>query len=111
MTPSPSPASSLLASAAVLALLGVALVVLSYLLACAVWPYRLCRRCHGTSRLVTRRGRARYCPRCRGTGLRLRLGRRVYNRVARFRHARRADRLRAFDQDRWGGGDRWNGNY
>jgi DnaJ-class molecular chaperone len=52
-----------------------------YAITCAVMPWGQCHKCHGDKRIPTRsgRGRARKCPRCRGTGIRLRLGRRVFN--------------------------------
>jgi hypothetical protein len=51
-----------------------------YLLVCVVFPFRACRRCHGTG---TRPnpflgGGYRQCRTCRGTGRRVRLGRRIY---------------------------------
>jgi hypothetical protein len=58
------------------------LVTIGYALTCAVWPFAACRRCHGTGRLRSPLGRAyRLCPRCNRTGLRLRIGRRIYNHV------------------------------
>lgn len=81
--------------ATIAAAIAAAVVLLGYAVVCAVWPYGICRRCHGASRLVTRRGRTvRRCRRCRGSGLRLRLGRRLYNHVSRFRHARANERRR-----------------
>lgn len=75
---------------------------LGYAAVCTLWPYGICRRCYGASRMVTRRGRAvRHCRRCRGTGLRLRVGRRLWNRWSRFRHARREAQRRADVIDRW----------
>lgn len=44
------------------------------------WPYVACRKCSGASKLRSPSGKAwRICTRCRGTGRRLRLGRRVLN--------------------------------
>jgi hypothetical protein len=75
-------------------------VTLGYALACWTKPFTHCHRCAGTGdsprRLIDRlrygprpkprAARARpTCPRCRGTGLRLRIGRRVYNRLSRVR--------------------------
>lgn len=55
---------------------------LGYSLACWVKPFRACTRCDGMGRIrgkLTRRPRP--CRRCRGTGLRLRIGRRIHNRL------------------------------
>lgn len=50
-----------------------------YAVACAVWPFRACRHCGGTGRLLSPTGRAwRACKHCRGTGSSLRAGRRIY---------------------------------
>jgi hypothetical protein len=65
------------ASALVLPLI---IVTLGYIMACAVWPFTACRKCHGAGRHRSPSGRAwRYCHRCHGTGARLRTGRRIYN--------------------------------
>ncbi len=81
-------------------------VTAGYALACWVRPFTLCSRCDGTGTSADRgltdrlrhrrpvrprapRGR-RDCPRCRGTGLRLRIGRRLHNHFARLhRNSRR----------------------
>lgn len=50
-----------------------------YTAACAFWPYMACRRCKGAGKRRSPSGKAwRPCPRCVGTGRRVRLGRRVY---------------------------------
>jgi hypothetical protein len=50
-----------------------------YLIACALFPFGHCRRCHGTGRRPSPSGRHfRECRRCDGTGRRVRIGRRVY---------------------------------
>lgn len=57
-----------------------------YVLVCAGWPFARCRRCHGTGSLRAPLGRGRrLCPRCDATGLRLRLGRRLWNHLRRLR--------------------------
>ncbi|MEU0560928.1 hypothetical protein [Dactylosporangium sp. NPDC006015] len=57
-----------------------------YAASCAWWPFKACRRCSGAGKLRSPFGRAfRLCPRCKGTGRRLRLGRVVYNAIARVR--------------------------
>jgi hypothetical protein len=63
------------------------IVTPGYILACAAWPFRACRRCGGKGRRRSPSGRAwRYCHHCHGTGARLRAGRRLWN------HARRLHR-------------------
>jgi hypothetical protein len=79
---------------------GFALIVtVGYGLKCWIRPFTDCHRCHGTGgsprRLLDRwrrhPGRPRAaralptCPRCRGTGLRLHIGRRLYNHLSRLR--------------------------
>ncbi|MEV6527723.1 hypothetical protein AB0M43_37965 [Longispora sp. NPDC051575] len=66
------PSANLLARLAALLTFGYAAY---YLLKCTVSPFGRCRRCSGTRR--TGRKFARPCPRCDGTGLRQRLGRRL----------------------------------
>lgn len=77
----------LLASAATVWALG-------YVAACAIWPFGNCARCHGTAKLRSPSGKAfRICTRCKGTGRRVRVGRRIYE-------ALRADQRRADQADR-----------
>lgn len=62
-----------------------AVAVVFYLGSCWVWPYANCRRCHGIGRFHSHSGRAwRPCHRCKGTGARLRTGRRVINHFRRL---------------------------
>ena len=56
---------------------------LGYLGLCLVWPYRACRHCQGLGRFHGPFHGIRLCGRCDGTGLRLRLGRRVWNALRR----------------------------
>lgn len=66
--------------------LAVAVVTLGYALSCLLWPFGACRWCHGAGKHKSRTGRAyRVCRWCDATGLRLRLGRRVFNAVRRLR--------------------------
>lgn len=63
-------------------------VTLCYVALCAVAPFGRCRRCNGLGFDLThtRRGtprRGKDCRRCRATGRRLRLGRRLHNTAAR----------------------------
>ena len=61
--------------------------ILLYLLHCGIWPYKPCRSCHGRKRHMAlsvgaeRTEAYRHCRWCGGAGERLRLGKRVLNRV------------------------------
>jgi hypothetical protein len=66
MTPDLTPTVTLIAAALV--------VTLGYALACYVRPFARCMWCKSDERKKAGR-----CRRCRGTGLRLRIGRRVWN--------------------------------
>jgi DnaJ-class molecular chaperone len=58
------------------------IVTIGYSIGCWIWPFRACRRCHGTGRRRSPSGRAiRLCRPCKGTGLRLRAGRWIYNTI------------------------------
>jgi len=63
----------------------VAVVLLAvYAAACAVWPFTSHGRCNGSGKLRSPGGRAwRRCPGCRGTGTKLRVGRRLFNSTRR----------------------------
>lgn len=51
-----------------------------YLLACWLFPFAACLKCHGDGKKRSASGRAwRACRRCKGSGRRLRLGRKVAN--------------------------------
>lgn len=51
------------------------LITVGYALTCAAWPFKNCRRCHGSGRSRAPMGRAfRRCRRCKGDGARLRTG-------------------------------------
>ncbi|GGV04304.1 hypothetical protein GCM10010495_15030 [Kitasatospora herbaricolor] len=70
-------------------------VTLGYAMVCAVSPFGRCRKCDGTGRTAPARGlrrRPKPCKRCRATGLRLRVGRRIHNHSAAARST--AQRLR-----------------
>lgn len=63
--------------------LAVALVTVGYGVSCLLWPFRSCRWCSGAGKHRSPAGRTyRVCRHCDATGLRLRVGRRVWN-VAR----------------------------
>ena len=76
------------------------ILTLRYAAPCWLKPFTHCHRCQGTGHSPRRLSdRIRYgktprsraarglpdCPHCRATGLRLRLGRRVYNHASRLR--------------------------
>lgn len=60
------------------------LVTLGHIGLCALYPYKTCRRCDGTGKIFGPFGGIRLCGLCGATGLQLRLGRRVWNRVRRL---------------------------
>jgi hypothetical protein len=69
------------AQAATVALI-VTIAAALYLLGCLIWPFGKCRRCKGAGKAKSPFGRAyRHCPRCQGSGLRIRLGRHVINHI------------------------------
>lgn len=61
----------------------------AYYVECAVFPWGKCSRCKDSpGRLMSPDGKHwRACRRCKGTGKRLRVGRRVWNFVQRRRQA------------------------
>jgi hypothetical protein len=64
---------------AVYALLLLAGLVAGYGLACAIWPFTNCARCHGLGRHRSPgKKHWRDCRKCHGTGARVRLGRRLW---------------------------------
>lgn len=71
-------------------------VAAGYLLICWAWPFGRCRRCKGLGKRKAPLMRAyRHCPRCDGTGYRLRAGRHVVNYLRRAHRAgTRSDRTR-----------------
>jgi hypothetical protein len=67
-------------------LLLAALVAVGYLIHCAIWPFRACRNCRGTGRILAPSGRAwRTCRACKGTPARLRFGRRIIDGFRTFK--------------------------
>lgn len=79
----------------VLAIACLIAVTLGYAALCAVSPFGRCRKCNGLGLIHPTRGfrrRPRPCKRCRATGLRLRIGRRLHNHGARATEA--AQRIR-----------------
>ena len=76
-----------IAQAATVALI-VTGVAVFYLLTCAVWPFGKCRKCKGEGKFKSPIGKAyRHCGRCKGSGLRVRLGRHVINHIRATRGA------------------------
>ena len=68
--------------------LAVIVLTIGYLLTCWIWPFGNCRRCKGLGKRKAPFGRAfRHCPRCEGSGLRVRIGRHVINRLRDTRRA------------------------
>ena len=60
-----------------------ATALLLYLAACRWWPFAACWSCHGDGKKRSPSGRSwRSCKRCKGTGQRLRVGRRVMNAMS-----------------------------
>lgn len=66
-------------------LLGLAVIAVAYAFTCLADPFTDCGRCGGRGYPTTKRGiRSGYkCSRCKGTGKRLRTGRRLMNQIVR----------------------------
>ncbi|GAA1562536.1 hypothetical protein GCM10009789_14640 [Kribbella sancticallisti] len=80
------PLVALVTAGSVLLLAALVALAVGYVLACRIWPYANCPRCHGSGKSGSpTRKRFRNCPRCQGTGRRIRLGRRLLDR----RHSNR----------------------
>lgn len=59
------------------------LIIVGYVIACAIWPFTAHRWCKGTGKRRSPSGRAwRTCRGCDGTGRRVRLGRRLYEMLS-----------------------------
>lgn len=73
------------AAAAIGSLLAAALV---YAVSCAVWPFARCWVCHGQAHHSPRGNHriSRPCRWCKASGRRLRIGRRVWNRLRAAHH-------------------------
>jgi hypothetical protein len=54
-------------------------VAVLYVIECAIWPWAPCPKCVSGRRYAPTGNKFRLCPRCQGTGRRLRIGRRIYN--------------------------------
>lgn len=80
-------------SASAFLLLVLVLITLGYAVTCAAWPFKTCRTCHGTGKLHSPFLRAvRLCPRCDASGLRPRIGLKVWNAYRRLHRAYRRNR-------------------
>ena len=54
-------------------------VLVGYVVVCAVWPFANCRRCGGEGKFLSPFGGSwRRCKRCSGSGERVRVGRRLW---------------------------------
>lgn len=63
-------------------------VVAAYVIACAIWPFTACARCHGAGKHRSPSGKAwRTCKRCRGTGARIRFGRKAWTALTKRQDA------------------------
>lgn len=60
------------------------LAIAAYPLLCMVSPFGTCRRCKGDGYRLDRKAKLKRCKRCKTTGKRARIGRRIYNRWARI---------------------------
>ena len=71
----------------VLTVLALIPLTICYAAACQFSPVRSCRHCHGHGRHPNARGRLTYrCHRCKGTGVRVRLGRLLWAELRRTHH-------------------------
>jgi hypothetical protein len=69
-------------AAALIAVPAALLAAAVYLKICAHWPYLPCRTCNGTAKRPNLFGQGfRLCGTCDATGRRVRLGRRLYERL------------------------------
>src|SRR5690242_7483131 len=69
--------------AAVIALALLAIAA-AYVIACVIWPFAACHRCHGAGKHRSPSGKAwRTCKRCRGSGARIRFGRKAWTALAK----------------------------
>lgn len=54
-----------------------------YVVACLIWPFAACLKCKGGGRFRSPTGKAwRLCRRCKGSGTRVRVGRRLWTWLA-----------------------------
>lgn len=60
------------------------IITLCYAALCAASPFGPCRRCNGIGRTRLGIRRGRLCRHCNATGIRIRLGRRLWNQAIRI---------------------------
>lgn len=78
-------------SAYLILTLGGAAAALWYVIHCAFWPFAACWRCGGDGKFRSGSGRSwRRCRRCKGSGERVRLGRRIWDAIRQRRDAGRS---------------------
>lgn len=59
-----------------------------YVAACRIWPYTDCPKCSGRGRFLSPSGRAwRHCRKCKGSGAKVRIGRRMWTWLAAVKKA------------------------
>lgn len=63
----------------VTATLAALLLVAGYAISCAFWPFASCRHCDSGKKRSPSGKAWRTCRRCKGSGARLRIGRRLWN--------------------------------
>ena len=69
------------------AVLATGVLLAAYIAACAIYPFTAHGRCNGTGKLRSPSGKAwRTCSGCKGSGRKLRIGRRLFD--ATTRHGR-----------------------
>ena len=62
-----------------MAVVAAAVWLAGYAVHCAWWPFAACRTCDGAGKFRSKSGRAwRRCRRCKGSGERVRVGRRLW---------------------------------
>jgi hypothetical protein len=60
------------------------IITLCYAALCAASPFGPCRRCNGLGRIRLGSRRGRLCRHCNATGIRIRLGRHLWNQARRI---------------------------
>jgi hypothetical protein len=69
------------------AVLAAVVAGLVYAVQCAIWPFAACGKCEGQGKFLSPSGKAwRRCRRCKGSGERVRIGRRLWTWLAARKH-------------------------